>query len=74
MTFTIRGILTILGFLVVALGVAGLVMGGAGAFSRSSGAEDAGSSATPDLAPKAAIPPLDASVAGRTETATFALG
>jgi hypothetical protein len=74
MTFTIRGGMAILVFLVVALGVVGLVLGGAGVLPRSPGAKDAESKVTPDPAPKAAIPALDAAVAGRTETATFALG
>jgi hypothetical protein len=64
----------ILGVLAAASFVVGLALAGQRALSASTQQQDAASGEATAVHPQAAIPPLDAATAARTETATFALG
>lgn len=69
-----KAAIAILGLLLAALVGAVLVVGRTGLFSGSTEKTDSQAAATPTLAARPAIPPLDAAAPAKTETATFALG
>ena len=69
-----KAIIAILGLLLVVLFGAWLVFGRTGPSSDSSQQADPEGITTPVPASQAAVPPLDAAVPAKTETATFALG
>ena len=66
--------IAILGLLLVVLFGVWLVMGRTGPSAGTAQQADPEAGATPDPRAQPAIPPLDAAVPVKTETATFALG
>jgi hypothetical protein len=75
MTNLVNALTPTLRALVVVVSLVGLVLGAVFLSSRVSSVEEGSTmDVTKNIAPEAAIPPIDASAPAQTETATFALG
>ena len=74
MVYPAKAVIAILGLVLVMLFGAWLILGRTGPSSGSTQQTDPQAATTPAAESQPAIPPIDAAVPARTETATFALG